>query len=306
MMKWLREIRHEFEPLGVKVSHTNGGHLRLDLPNGKPIFTGSTPSDWRVMRKVRSQVRRALEPQSREALPEIVADAVPAEPPASEPNVILEQPGELEPPLKPVGQVVYHHTDTSHLALILRCGELRRGRDEVLWATTDPKGDRMSITGCGRGREALRAGHIKCIRFTLNAELFEDGWRDAAAKHQVWGGVDLREDVAKLFKQSTKCWRWRWGPVPVDQCLIEMKGYRDNQWIPVEKFSLISLPTDDTAIIRLGDWLYSATPTANGINYRRPRHHSELLRLVGPYYQSKLKPGDMATNALCRPLEAVS
>jgi hypothetical protein len=305
MMKWLREIRHEFEPLGVKVSHTNGGHLRLDIPNGKPIFAASTPSDWRAIHKVRAQVRRALLPEPREGSAEIIVDDVPQGLPASEPNVILERPGELERPPAPMGQVVYHHTNSAYLALILASGELRRGRNEILWATTDPKGDRLSVTGCRSGRAAFRAGDVKAIRITMNAELFEDGWRAAVTRHQVQHGVASRDDVARCLKQSTKCWRWRWDPVPVDQCLIEMKGWSDTRWTPVETFSLIDLPmADGTVFIRLGDWIYSATPHAKGIDYFPPTHHSELMRLVHPNYNSEL--GDTAPDTLRRVAEAVS
>jgi hypothetical protein len=304
MMKWLREIRHEFGRMGVTVSRTNGGHLRLDLPNGKPIFAASTPSDWRAIRQVRAQVKRALAPELREPPQDIIVDAAPQALPPSEPNVILERPGELEPPPRPRGGVVYHHTCTAHLALILQSGELRRGREEILWATTDPKGDRLSIPGCSNGRAALRAGDIKAIRFTLAAELFEDGWRAAVTKHQVRHGVARREDVARRLKQSTKCWRWRWDPVPVDECLIEMKGWSDTRWTPVETFSLIDLPmVDGTVFIRLGDWLYSATPNANGIDYFPPTHHSELMRLVHPNYNQI--PGDTAVDTLRRVAEAV-
>jgi hypothetical protein len=305
MTRWLREIRHEFEPLGVTVSRTNGGHLRLDLPNGKPIFAASTPSDWRAIRQIRSQVRRALLPEPREGSQEIVVDAVPPEVRPSEPNVILERPGELEPPPMPMGEVVYHHTNSAYLALILASGELRRGRNEILWATTDPKGDRLSTAGCNSGRAALRAGDIRAIRFTMDAELFEDGWRAAVTRCQVQHGVARREDVARRLKQSTKCWRWRWDPVPVDQCLIEMKGWSDTRWTPVETFSLIDLPmADGTVFIRLGDWLYSATPNANGIDYFRPTHHSDLMRLVHPNYNPE--PGDTAADTLRRVAEAVS
>ena len=59
--QWLRTIKREFEPQRIAVDRTNGGHLRLTLPNSKrPIFIARTPSDWRAIRNVRAFVRRAL------------------------------------------------------------------------------------------------------------------------------------------------------------------------------------------------------------------------------------------------------
>ena len=58
MRKIEREIRREFSDASVEF--TNGGHIRLRLVNGETVITGSTPSDWRTMRKLRSEVRRAM------------------------------------------------------------------------------------------------------------------------------------------------------------------------------------------------------------------------------------------------------
>jgi len=43
--------------LGVCVSHTSGGHVRIETPQG-PVFVASTPSDWRAARNMRSLLRR--------------------------------------------------------------------------------------------------------------------------------------------------------------------------------------------------------------------------------------------------------
>jgi hypothetical protein len=60
MLKWSREIEAEFSHLNVTVEPTNGGHLRLNLPNGAFVFTGSTPSDHRVLKNLHSMVKRQL------------------------------------------------------------------------------------------------------------------------------------------------------------------------------------------------------------------------------------------------------
>ena len=46
---------------GWRVEHTRGGHLRLDHPEAAfPVFTSSSPSDWRSSRNLRAELRRAL------------------------------------------------------------------------------------------------------------------------------------------------------------------------------------------------------------------------------------------------------
>ncbi len=46
------------ERLGYRVGRTRGGHLRFSKPGRRPIFTSSTPSDWRPPRNAMSQLRR--------------------------------------------------------------------------------------------------------------------------------------------------------------------------------------------------------------------------------------------------------
>jgi hypothetical protein len=46
---------------GVKrVSITRGSHLRLELVNGRSVFTGLTPSNRFVLKMVEASVRRLL------------------------------------------------------------------------------------------------------------------------------------------------------------------------------------------------------------------------------------------------------
>lgn len=58
MKKLRRELEKEF-PYAV-IEMANGGHLRLRLPNGRSVFTSSTPSDRRTLMNLRSEVRRTL------------------------------------------------------------------------------------------------------------------------------------------------------------------------------------------------------------------------------------------------------
>jgi hypothetical protein len=53
-----RELQRILGVLGV--TKTAGGHYRLKLVTGEPIFTSSSPSDRRTMRNVKALVRRKL------------------------------------------------------------------------------------------------------------------------------------------------------------------------------------------------------------------------------------------------------
>jgi predicted RNA binding protein YcfA (HicA-like mRNA interferase family) len=45
---------------GWSASLTRGGHVRLDHPSGAVVFTGATPSDYRIQRKLAADLRREL------------------------------------------------------------------------------------------------------------------------------------------------------------------------------------------------------------------------------------------------------
>jgi hypothetical protein len=55
-MKWLRQLRHEFEPSGVRIRH-GSKHLRLEL---RANAAATTPSDQRAIHQVRASVKRAI------------------------------------------------------------------------------------------------------------------------------------------------------------------------------------------------------------------------------------------------------
>lgn len=44
---------------GATVTKRKSGHWVIDLPNGDRIFTGSTPSDWRGLKKLKSHLKRS-------------------------------------------------------------------------------------------------------------------------------------------------------------------------------------------------------------------------------------------------------
>ncbi len=61
--KAIRPVVAFAQELGYRASRTNGGHLRFSKPGRRPVFTSSTPSDWRTVRNVMSQLRRNEEMQ---------------------------------------------------------------------------------------------------------------------------------------------------------------------------------------------------------------------------------------------------
>ena len=58
MRKVERALRQAFPSARVKT--TSGGHLRLQLPNGKSVIVSSTPSCRFWLRQVRADVQRNL------------------------------------------------------------------------------------------------------------------------------------------------------------------------------------------------------------------------------------------------------
>lgn len=59
MKKRLKELIRIAEAQGWQVSTTGGGHLRWTGPDDEgPVFTPSTPSDWRALKNATSVLRR--------------------------------------------------------------------------------------------------------------------------------------------------------------------------------------------------------------------------------------------------------
>jgi len=54
-----RELRSLARQQGWSVTPTRGGHLRLPKAGAGVVFASSTPSDWRVLTKVRADLKRA-------------------------------------------------------------------------------------------------------------------------------------------------------------------------------------------------------------------------------------------------------
>ena len=56
-----RELRDLARQYGASLAVTRRCHYRLDLPNGRVVFAPGTPSDWRAVRNLRAELRRAAE-----------------------------------------------------------------------------------------------------------------------------------------------------------------------------------------------------------------------------------------------------
>jgi hypothetical protein len=281
-MKWLRQLRHEFEPLGVTIRHSSK-HLRLELPTGRTLTAASTPSDQRAIHQVRASVKRALrgyatpadgperKPEYGPALEPVAP--MPPLPEILEPNVIIEQPGIIEP-LPILGKVAYHFSRTSNLPGILASAQLRP--NGVIWATTSPGGDKVAIPG--PRYEAIRKGWIKEIRFTCNDSVFHDGWRAIIKQSQFKVGIERR--IAKEYGQSTKPWRVRTAPLNIGETLIEMRDCGDKVWRPITNFSILSLPLPNVTAIELDGVVYVSRTADNRCMCLPPCRFDKLPQLI--------------------------
>jgi hypothetical protein len=54
----MRDLAREY---GATLDVTGSCHYRLRLPSGAIVFAPGTPSDWRALRNVRAELRRAAE-----------------------------------------------------------------------------------------------------------------------------------------------------------------------------------------------------------------------------------------------------
>lgn len=55
----MRQLLRRVEKQGFATENTNGGHLKITSPDGKPIFASSSPSDGRAIKNLIAQLRRA-------------------------------------------------------------------------------------------------------------------------------------------------------------------------------------------------------------------------------------------------------
>ncbi len=59
LSKSLRPVVDYARQHGFDISRTRGGHLRISKRGCPPVFTSSTPSDWRSTRNALALLRRA-------------------------------------------------------------------------------------------------------------------------------------------------------------------------------------------------------------------------------------------------------
>lgn len=179
--------------------------------------------------------------------------------------------------------VVYHFSDTVHLAWIVARGELQPsiikhtplGFNTHLWATINPEGDRTAlplreIHGGDGGRD-WRDGKFWLLRFTLPADRFL-----SLNETQQFENWDL-PDVDKLLDFDRReydvvgeyTWRLRRDPLQLrDVIKIEATSYDSHEterWWPLDLADLKVLRTSD--------------PDRLGIRVgRRKRFYSERIK----------------------------
>jgi hypothetical protein len=269
MTKWRRQLEHELGPDGI-VTRTGSGHYKLMLPNGRTVIASSTPSDWRALQHVRADIRRAMRSTQ---FPPVAPEIETAAPQPA--TVIVEQPGELEVPPFHSG-LVYHFTDTAHLPAIIVDGQISPLDEDVLWATTNPAGDRCANTAYDAFRKPFEKGLCREVRITAGAEDFRDDWQKAPqlSSRPLWWTAEQMRESARPRRQSTVCWRWRPDALDIDRCLIETRGRGERQWTSVTEFSILILPMKDFAAIRVDDHIYLSR-----FNVRWGHERGEMVRV---------------------------
>jgi hypothetical protein len=135
---------------------------------------------------------------------------------------------------------VYHFTSIARLPWIIEAGQLRPGSNKIagypdpdfLWASTSDKGSRSAAIASG----------MPVVRFTLNAEDFEE-WLVIRARYPAWTPDQIkRVELAPAARGDLpSTWRCRVDPLPLNRVLAtEIKGW-DTGWKPL---------TDPVTIIR--------------------------------------------------------
>lgn len=57
---WFREVSAVAIEHGATVERTRSGHLRIVHPDGWFVITSGTPGDWRTLKNMRRDIRRAM------------------------------------------------------------------------------------------------------------------------------------------------------------------------------------------------------------------------------------------------------
>ncbi|HCB2859828.1 TPA: hypothetical protein N3447_004425 [Klebsiella aerogenes] len=54
----MQELMQYADSLGWEINHTHGGHIRFTRKGSPPVFTSSSPGDYRSVKNVRAMLRR--------------------------------------------------------------------------------------------------------------------------------------------------------------------------------------------------------------------------------------------------------
>lgn len=140
--------------------------------------------------------------------------------------------------------LVFHFTDTTRLPWIVETGELRPDKNRIgglpvdlLWATTDPNGDKTSSALMGAAKTAYRQGFTQLVRITLPATEFRP-WRDVVAELPEWTPAHiatLEQAAAKVGQTDTARWVCRSQPILLSRAVsVHAKSFASGRWVQVE------------------------------------------------------------------------
>lgn len=169
----------------------------------------------------------------------------------------------------PLAAQVFHFTDTARLPWIIRSGELQPGRNKIgdfpgpdlVWATTDPRGD---VTASADRGEPYRTGKVRHVRFTLDIADFIP-WAQVPEVLPQWTQYQVRRLEAFAEGRSAPSnWWCRVEPLPLTACLkIETRSYADNRWLPWSDSTDAVFPVEpDWLAVSVGRSVYASRQVA--------------------------------------------
>lgn len=166
---------------------------------------------------------------------------------------------------------VYHFTDTIRLPWILASGELRPSRNVVarwpmalLWATSNPVGDRTSNINSEWSLKAYRQGVSQMVRFTLRGSDFLS-WQEIQNQFPVWTATDvyrIESSARERGETGIDKWYGRVDGLPLDAVVeVHAKTYTGGRWVLVRGTSVFTPPDqrERRCVIINGDQTYCST-----------------------------------------------
>jgi hypothetical protein len=131
---------------------------------------------------------------------------------------------------------LYHFTTSAHLPRIVRSGELRpaiyRGEPRDFVHATDNENSDRTAAGWGEWNRDYRAGNLRRVRFTLDADDFEP-WRIVVSRYPdlTTNWIAKLEQTARNWGQSTSGWYCCPDPLPLTKVVAtHTRAYSGHRW----------------------------------------------------------------------------